>query len=209
MKKKTKIILVLLILILVLPIPNFAIKDGGTKTYTALTYKIVDWNRLVGSGNIYEATEFYFIPYNFFSLDRLWNSKTDRYVPENTGEDNCPLDHSPASEEQLSSDAYLGGWCGNTQATIVIEGKEYTFMLGDSITLNALYLNHSFSEKPCQCESPVQIKAETGTYFLNLEKCFIRSDKGQGQLTQEQVKEIKEIIERQTQATLHKGVSPS
>ena len=52
MRKKTKIILVLLILILVLPIPNFAIKDGGTKTYTALTYKIVDWNRLVGSGNI-------------------------------------------------------------------------------------------------------------------------------------------------------------
>ncbi len=69
MKKKIWIpIIVILILILFLPIPSGVYLDGGTRTYTALTYKIVNWNRLDG----YDETKVYFFPDNFKSLDELW-----------------------------------------------------------------------------------------------------------------------------------------
>ncbi|MBQ8504510.1 MAG: hypothetical protein IJ491_09595 [Clostridia bacterium] len=204
MKKKTKLFILILIILLLIPVPNGTLKDGGTKTFTALTYKIVSWNRLVDAENIYSKTEFYIFPLNFFGVDRLWNIKNRAVAEANstqeseTAEAVCPVDHSPAKEEQNVPDAYEGGWCGNTQATIVVKGKEYTFMMDGSITLNALYLNHSFKDKICECDDGIQIKTEKGNYTVNLEKYFIRSDKGQGQLTEEQAKEIKEIIERQT-----------
>ncbi len=37
---------VLILLILFLPIPRGTYKDGGTKDYCALTYRIIVWNRL-------------------------------------------------------------------------------------------------------------------------------------------------------------------
>ena len=44
MKKKIwiPIVIALLLAILVVPIPTGVYKDGGTREYTALTYKIVD-----------------------------------------------------------------------------------------------------------------------------------------------------------------------
>lgn len=198
MKKKTKIILLVLILLLIVPIPNGTVKDGGTKQFTALTYKVVKWNRLVDVDNVYSATEFYPLPFNFLPLDRLWNSKTDRYMPKSTGDNFCTFDHSPAKKELTVKEPYESGWCGNTLATIVLENKEYTFMLGDSIVLNALYLNHSFKDNPCKCDGGIKIKTESGDFTVNLEKHFVRSDKGQGQLTEKQATEIKDIIERQT-----------
>ena len=50
MKKKIwiPIVIVALLAILVIPIPTGVYKDGGTREYTALTYKIVDWNRMTG-----------------------------------------------------------------------------------------------------------------------------------------------------------------
>ena len=71
-------------------------------------------------------------------------------------------------------------------------------MLSDSITLNALAHNHSFKDKKCQCDDGIQIRTERGDFTVNLEKHFVRSDKGQGQLTEEQENSIKATIERQT-----------
>lgn len=49
MKKKIWIpIVIVLIAVLFIPIPSGVYKDGGTREYTALTYKIVKWNRLTG-----------------------------------------------------------------------------------------------------------------------------------------------------------------
>ena len=74
MKKKIwiPIAIVVLLAILVIPIPTGVYKDGGTREYTALTYKIVDWNRLTDDGSIYSATKVYFFPNNFRSIDNLW-----------------------------------------------------------------------------------------------------------------------------------------
>jgi hypothetical protein len=80
LKKKAwiRIIVVLLLLaILVTPIPTGVYKDGGTRVYSALTYKIVDWNRLTLTG-IYDETRVYFFPNNFKSLDRLLEMEEDR-----------------------------------------------------------------------------------------------------------------------------------
>ena len=37
---------VLFLAILFIPVPNGVSRDGGTRVYSALTYKIVDWNRI-------------------------------------------------------------------------------------------------------------------------------------------------------------------
>ena len=73
MKKKIWIPVIagiLLLAVLFVPIPTGTYKDGGTKVYSALTYKIVHWKRLVDDG-IYEKTKVYFLVDRFRSLDNL------------------------------------------------------------------------------------------------------------------------------------------
>lgn len=79
MKKKIwiPIVIVVLLAILVIPIPTGVYKDGGTREYTALTYKIVDWNRLTGDST-YDKTRVYFFPYNFKSIEGLWYYEEDK-----------------------------------------------------------------------------------------------------------------------------------
>ena len=78
MKKKLwiPIVIVVFLAILVIPIPTGPYRDGGTREYTALTYKIVDWNRLTGDST-YDKTKGYFFPYNFKSIDSLWYYEED------------------------------------------------------------------------------------------------------------------------------------
>ena len=79
MKKNRRIVIliaVLIMVILVIPVPKGVYKDGGTREYAALTYKIVDWNRLFESG-IYEKTQIYLLPDNFKSIDALWEEERE------------------------------------------------------------------------------------------------------------------------------------
>lgn len=74
MKKKIWIpivVAVVLLAVLFIPIPNGQMKDGGTKVYSALTYKIVDWNRLYNDGT-YSATKVYFGADAWKSVDDLF-----------------------------------------------------------------------------------------------------------------------------------------
>ena len=50
MKKRLTVILLAIFLLLLIPVPTGVYKDGGTREYTALTYKIVSWNRLTDGG---------------------------------------------------------------------------------------------------------------------------------------------------------------
>lgn len=65
MKKKRILVtlVVLALLILLVPVPALY-KDGGTKTFTSLTYKVIIWNRLDGK----RGTEVHFFPNNFHIL---------------------------------------------------------------------------------------------------------------------------------------------
>lgn len=83
MKKKViaAVIAIAVLAVLFVPIPGPIAKDGGTREYRALTYKIVKWNKIIGEGETYSKTSFYFIPDNFKSLDELWETESES-VPE-------------------------------------------------------------------------------------------------------------------------------
>lgn len=78
MKKKIwiPILVVVILAILFVPIPSGVYKDGGTREYTALTYKIVDWNRLTDGGGTYSKTKVYFFPYKD-NFDSRFRGPTD------------------------------------------------------------------------------------------------------------------------------------
>ncbi len=66
---------VILLAVLFLPIPKGEANDGGTKEWTALTYKIVKWNRIdphIMPDGVYVKTRIYFGNDYFKSLDELW-----------------------------------------------------------------------------------------------------------------------------------------
>ena len=63
--------------IFIVPIPSEVYKDGGSQEYTALTYKVVHWNRLVEDA-ITHKTSIYFFPDNFKSIDELWQEELDK-----------------------------------------------------------------------------------------------------------------------------------
>lgn len=74
MKQKPWIVILVAVLvpaILFVPIPTGVYEDGGTRVYSALAYKIVDWNRLAAD-DFYEATKVYWFPDNLKSIDALW-----------------------------------------------------------------------------------------------------------------------------------------
>lgn len=81
MKKKALIFVVVAVLvILFVPVPTEVYKDGGTSVYSALTYKIVDWNREFFDG-VYTPTKVYFGLDRFKSLDELWENELPKKTP--------------------------------------------------------------------------------------------------------------------------------
>ncbi|MBQ8817519.1 MAG: hypothetical protein IJZ83_03000 [Clostridia bacterium] len=83
MKKRIVIIVAIVLVLLVIlfvPFDRDYVEDGGTRTYTALTYKVVKWER-VGEvyytdgtieKNTYSKTSIFWFPDNFKSIDELW-----------------------------------------------------------------------------------------------------------------------------------------
>ena len=85
-KKITIILIALVVLILTFPMYRGTAKDGGTKTYTALTYKVIKWHCLYdvdvdvndGSWTYYRKTRVYFFPQNLLSREELWDLEVER-----------------------------------------------------------------------------------------------------------------------------------
>ena len=78
MKKKIWIPIaaaVILLAVLFVPIPSGVMKDGGTRVYSALTYKIVHWNRIHANGT-YEKTVVYGPGDCWKSIDALWERES-------------------------------------------------------------------------------------------------------------------------------------
>ena len=72
LKKKEFIILMICILLLLFfPIPSGVYKDGGTRAFTAATYKLVMWH-CIDPHYEYVHTSVYWLPDNFNSIDELW-----------------------------------------------------------------------------------------------------------------------------------------
>ena len=85
MKSKTKLILTIVVLFILL-FPITAIyKDGGTKTYTSLLYKVIIWKNIDSS----KSTDFYFFPFNLKTLDSYRKEDKTIYNFIYKTKDNC------------------------------------------------------------------------------------------------------------------------
>lgn len=83
MKKKVKILIAVvlaIIAVLYIPIPMGTLNDGGTRVYSSLTYKIIDWHRETDDG-IYENTRVYWGEDRFKDTNFLWYIVESRNVP--------------------------------------------------------------------------------------------------------------------------------
>ena len=103
--------------------------------------------------------------------------------------------HQTAETAQMVDDPFTG-YCGNTKTTLYIGDKEYTFMYGNSVTLTDILLNLDYNPvRVCKCLPEYTVDTEFGKgYGINLSEGYARCEKGQADLTQEQVEQIADII---------------
>ena len=103
--------------------------------------------------------------------------------------------HAAALNPQTVSDP-ISGYCGNTWTTLYIDGEEYGFMGSQSVALTDILVNLDYNPaKVCRCMPQYRADTEFGTnYHIHLDYGFIRCDKGQAELTVEQINTIAEII---------------
>ena len=137
-KKIIMILIVIFVLILVVPIPTGIYKDGGTKEFSALTYKIVDWNHLCANGAIFEKTSIYFFPFNFASIDTLLDSE-DEFIKLST-EEMPTCDPEPSVETNESEYNPRFNW-NAVRAGGYIDGEQYPklFLLKTKSELDEYY----------------------------------------------------------------------
>ena len=105
--------------------------------------------------------------------------------------------HKVADQPQTVEDP-ITGFCGNTQTTLYIGGKTYSYMFDDSVALTALLINLAYTpEKDCACPCEFVVDTEfLKGYEVNLAQGFVRCEKGQADLTQVQIDVIHQIIRR-------------
>ena len=70
-------VVLLLLAVLLVPIPTASYDDGGTREYTALTYRIVKWNRITPDG-VYKNTRVYFGSDRGRSIGELWQTELSK-----------------------------------------------------------------------------------------------------------------------------------
>ena len=103
--------------------------------------------------------------------------------------------HMTALTPQIVEDP-VTGYCGNTQTRLYIDGKEYWFMYGYSVTLSDLLVNLDYDPgKVCRCMAQYTADTEFGSNDqIHLDYGFVRCDLGQADLTHEQIQTIADII---------------
>lgn len=84
--------------------------------------------------------------------------------------------------------------------TILLDGKEYTFMGTDSVNLTDILINLKYDPmRVCRCAPELTVKTEFGEpYGVNLTQGYARCEDGQADLTAEQIDLIRKIIDNQT-----------
>lgn len=108
-------------------------------------------------------------------------------------------EHQVAENPQIVDDP-VSGYCGNTMTTIILDGKEYTFMGSDSVNLTDILINLEYDPmRICNCLPEFTVKTEFGEpYGVNLSQGYARCEEGQADLTKIQIEQIREILDNQT-----------
>ncbi len=96
------VFITLVLAVLFVPIPKASYDDGGTREWMALTYKIVDWNKITdngsGSPTIYEKLRFYGPADRNKSIDELWVRESARFGKRGTAYTDIWLDKETAEK---------------------------------------------------------------------------------------------------------------
>lgn len=89
------------------------------------------------------------------------------------------------------------GYCGNTMTTVTCDAWEVTFSGGESVFLTDLLRHLDYREGVCRCAPEYRVDTEFGTdYGLSLREGYARYKGAQVSLTEEQIEEIREIMEK-------------
>lgn len=130
-------------------------------------------------------------------LDRETESRNVRIIID--GElARMAADHAHRIPEKTQcAESPVSGYCGNTQTTLYIGDASYTFMYGNSVTLTDMLIRLDYRQnKVCRCMAEYRIDTEFECgYEINLTQGFARCEKGQADLTKEQIDVIARIIE--------------
>ena len=126
-------------------------------------------------------------------------------MPEETAAapEEAPCVHRPFQGDNVTEHE-AAGYCGNTVTTVSREERvwdapwEASFWGEDSVALTDLLLYLDYSGNVCRCLPEYSVDTEFGTgYGVNLTEGYARFGGGQADLTEEQVEQIREILERQ------------
>lgn len=124
-------------------------------------------------------------------------------VPEEAAPLPEPCAHRPSQGDNVVEHE-AAGYCGNTVTTVSRETRmggepwEVSFWGDDSVALTDLLRYLDYSGDVCRCLPEYNVDTELGTdYGVNLTEGYARHGGGQTDLTEEQVSEIREILERQ------------
>jgi hypothetical protein len=104
--------------------------------------------------------------------------------------------HQSAFQTQ-TADNSVTGCSADAQTTLYIPGSgEYTFTGENSAALTELLASLDYNaDKVCRCMPQYRADTQLGSnYHIHLEYGFVRCDKGQAELTQEQIDKLSEII---------------
>lgn len=104
--------------------------------------------------------------------------------------------HMTAVSPQTVADP-ITGYCGNTWTTIRVGEQKYGFWGSNSVALTDILVNLDYKpEKVCKCRPEFYVDTDFGSdYGVNLNSGYVRYEKGQADLTAEQVKQIEEILQ--------------
>lgn len=88
-------------------------------------------------------------------------------------------------------------YCGNTQTTLHIDGTDYTFMFGNSVTLTDMLQKLTYDpQQVCDCVHEFTIDTEFGSnYRVNLSEGYVRYGNGQASLNREEIQTIQGILD--------------
>lgn len=208
MKKKIAIgVCAVLALLLLIPIPMH-LKDGGTRVYQAVLYRVENVHRIAPyyEGRIEYLTGTVVKILGIEVFNNVKASEPDSEDPVTICVTPLPPDHThlPAETDSTLEHEPVG-YCGNTLTTVTHGGLlpeevswSVTFMGSDSVALTDLLLYLDYSGDICKCLPEYTVDTEFGKgYGISLSESYARYEDGQASLTTEQVAQILEIIERQ------------
>ncbi|GEM_PF-1315742 len=132
------VIIIVIMLVLFIPTHKEVFRDGGTKEYRALAYKIVVWNRITPSGIVHK-TSVYWYPRSLNGIDMLWDYEQQKaaeiyagtfvWEKEGIGGDFTITLKKDGTftyyEGYLSSFIGEGTWADNNGVIILSEQKGY------------------------------------------------------------------------------------